>query len=430
MPVVKLTQSFVDKLRAPHPSGKQVLYLDTVTKGFGVQVSGSTAAIDYIAQRDLPNKIKGARKQTRRVNIGPVNSKVVTLEVARERAEEELDKIRRGIDPKAKAEPGPEATMFTLRQTKERYYLAKKNLSKGSKHVYDQIEAHLADWMDQPLASITKDMVEQRHAKIAADIAREGRYEGRATANGVMVTLRVLWRWAAKRIALPPCPVGRLEEDKAWFHVAARTTRVAPDQLPAFYRAVSAEADLSPVQRDFLLMLLFTGFRKTETARLKWTAIDLRQRAITLIAPDTKSKKRVEIPMSQFVYELLVKRRGLTGNDEYVFPGYRAGRPLSDTQLPLRKVKKATGITVSAHSLRRTFLKTGAAARVNLVYLKALANHSLGRDVTSEHYIAPELEDLREPAQQVCDKMLELCNVPRMLSGNVAKLRQSFLSGG
>jgi hypothetical protein len=44
MPVAKLTQTFVDKLRAPHPSGKQVVYLDTVTKGFGVQVSGTTTA--------------------------------------------------------------------------------------------------------------------------------------------------------------------------------------------------------------------------------------------------------------------------------------------------------------------------------------------------------------------------------------------------
>src|SRR5712692_1441005 len=102
MPVVKLTPTFISKLRAPHDSGKQVLYLDTLTKGFGVQVSGTTAAIDYIAQRDLPNKVRGERKQTRRVNIGPANGRALTLEVARERAEEVLDQIRRGIDPKAK----------------------------------------------------------------------------------------------------------------------------------------------------------------------------------------------------------------------------------------------------------------------------------------------------------------------------------------
>src|SRR5262245_49427303 len=64
MPTEKLTAKFISKLRAPHPSGMQVIYFDETTKGFGVQVSGTTTAIDYIAQRDLPNMVKGARKQT------------------------------------------------------------------------------------------------------------------------------------------------------------------------------------------------------------------------------------------------------------------------------------------------------------------------------------------------------------------------------
>lgn len=38
---------------------------------------------------------------------------------------------------------------------------------------------------------------------------------------------------------------------------------------------------------------LFTGFRKTETARLKWTDIDLVQRVTTLLAVNTKTKKMV-----------------------------------------------------------------------------------------------------------------------------------------
>ena len=51
------------------------------------------------------------------------------------------------------------------------------------------------------------------------------------------------------------------------------------------------------------------------------------------------------------------------------FPSYRAGKPISDTQLPLGRIKE-TGIAVIAHSLRRTFLKVGASARVSVVYLK------------------------------------------------------------
>jgi len=105
------------------------------------------------------------------------------------------------------------------------------------------------------------------------------------------------------------------------------------------------------------------------------------------------------------------------------FPGRQEGRPISDTQRPFAKVREATGVAVSAHSLRRGFLKIGASARVNIVWLKMLCNHALPADVTAEHYLAPELEDLREPTQQVCDKILALCNVQPIAVGKVAKLR-------
>ena len=291
MPVVKLTQTFVDKLRAPHPGGKQVIYLDTVTKGFGVQVSGTTTAIDYIAQRELPRKVRGAKRQTRRVNIGPTSSGLLGIQVARERAEDVLDQIRRGIDPEAKGEP---EAMYTLGETKQRYFTANKKLSAGSKRAYGQIDRYLADWLDKPLSSITPEMVEVRHQKIANDIAQGGRYDGKATANATMVTLRVLWRWAAKRIALPACPVNRLQDEDQWFPKQRRTSRVPAEKLPAFYQAVCALENTT--SRDFLLLLMFTGFRKTEAARLKWTDIDLVQRIITLTAPNTKTKKMVEIP--------------------------------------------------------------------------------------------------------------------------------------
>lgn len=48
MTQVKLTERIVSQLKAPHPSGKQVLHWDTELKGFGVLVSGKTNAKTYI----------------------------------------------------------------------------------------------------------------------------------------------------------------------------------------------------------------------------------------------------------------------------------------------------------------------------------------------------------------------------------------------
>jgi hypothetical protein len=73
-------------------------------------------------------------------------------------------------------------------------------------------------------------------------------------------------------------------------------------------------------------------------------------------------------------------------------------------------VEKACGVKVSVHDLRRTFVTVAEAADVSPMSLKALVNHALGNDVTSG-YVQMSVERLREPAQRVCDKLKELCEI-------------------
>ncbi|MEJ2122374.1 MAG: Arm DNA-binding domain-containing protein [Alphaproteobacteria bacterium] len=96
MPSLKLTKSAVDRLKAPHPSGKlEVLYWDVELRGFGVRVSGKSSTKSYIVQRD----IEGTRK-CRQITIGPTN--LVTIDEARDEAWSLLRDMRKGIDPKEK----------------------------------------------------------------------------------------------------------------------------------------------------------------------------------------------------------------------------------------------------------------------------------------------------------------------------------------
>src|SRR5712692_11448637 len=53
MPTVKLTKTAIEGIEAPDPSGRQAIYWDTVERGFGVLVSGTTKAKTFIAQRRL-----------------------------------------------------------------------------------------------------------------------------------------------------------------------------------------------------------------------------------------------------------------------------------------------------------------------------------------------------------------------------------------
>jgi integrase len=397
MPRLKLTQRAVEKLPAPDPAGKQTLHWDSELKGFGVLCSGTTKAKTYVVQRDLP----GGR--TRRMTIAPTN--VIPLDDARRRAESTLADLYRGVDPKLAARGSA-----TLRATLDAYLEARKDLRPASIRSYRLgVERYLTPWLDRPLREITGDMVEARHRAIAAEVGSAGRYDGTSTANGAMRALRVLWNFAAERNPnLPPNPVRRLK--RQWYAEPKRERIIRPDELPRFFAAVSRLPN--PTARDYLLLLLFTGLRRSEAACLRWDDIDLEHRVIRLRAATTKAGRKLDLPMSDFVYDLLVARRALGREGPFVFPADSRSGHISEPAFPLGEVAEATGIRVSAHDLRRTYITVAESADISPLAMKALVNHSLGNDVTSG-YVVMTAERLREPAQRVADRLKTLCEIHR-----------------
>jgi integrase len=405
MPTVKLTEKSVARLRAPDPSGRQVLHWDAELKGFGLLCSGVTTTKTYIVQRALP----GGR--TRRVTVASVAE--LPLRDARDRAAKILVDMRAGVDPKAGLRGGG----GTLRQVLESYLKARPSLAERSKrHYQDVVTRYLTPWLDRPLRSITPDDVEDRHQEISGHIKAEGRYSGHATANAAMRAFKVLWNFAADRDpTMPQNPVRRLK--RQWFDVKPREHYVRAAELPRFYAAV---CDLpNPVARDYLLLLLFTGLRRNEAAGLRWDDVDIPHRVIRLPAAKTKSGKKLDLPMSDFVFGLLMERQRL-GRDKWVFPANGRTGHIAEPKFPLELVAQACGVRVSAHDLRRTYVTVAESADISPTALRALVNHSLGKDVTSG-YVQMTAERLREPAQRVADKMRDLCGFAR--PKGVARLR-------
>jgi integrase len=232
-----------------------------------------------------------------------------------------------------------------------------------------------------------------------------------------MRALRVLWNFTADRVSdLPPNPVARLR--RQWFPVHRRERHVRAEELPAFFKAVQALPN--PVARDYLLLLLFTGLRRQEAASLRWDDIDFAERVIRLPAARTKAGRRLDLPMTDIVRDMLVARRAL-GKEKFVFPANSAAGHIQEPKFPLDLVRQSSGIHVSAHDLRRTYITAAESADISPLALKALVNHSLGSDVTSG-YVMMTPERLREPAQRVCDRLKVLCGITAVEGANVAKL--------
>jgi len=437
---VKFTEKSVARLRAPDPSGRQKLYWDAGLPGFGLLVSGVSDARTWIV------KSAGVRRKIGRTDL-------LSLEQARAEARKAMLGLAAGIDPRAKKPSA--ATLGAICDA----YVALTSLKPRTAESYrEAAKRYFADWLDRPIGAITREMVENRHKRIAADVAARDRAaiarhakdhlrraerterdwpeasarhralfeaarereprSGHAVANGAMRVLRLLWNFAAdKDPSLGPNPV-RLR--KAWFKVPRREDLVKSDDLAKFYAAVTALPN--PVQRDFVLTALYTGLRRRELAGLKWDDVDFKAGVIRLPAATTKSGRKLDLPMSDFVRDLLVARRAL-GNARFVFPANSKSKHIEEPKSALAEVAAASGVRVSVHGLRRTFISHAESCDISPITLKALVNHAIGGDVTAG-YVVMSTERLYEGAQKVADRLKTLCGIAEPAGKTVARLRR------
>jgi integrase len=398
MPTIKLTKTAVQNLKAPDPSGKQKLYFDSDLKGFAVLCSGTSNAKSFIVQRDISGK-------TRRITIGATN--VFDVDKAREKAIGALLLMHQGTDPKAVAKAARQGGI-TLREAFEEFLTVRHKLRASSRKNYREALAHLESWLDQPLRDIDYKMVEARHREIAKDIRK--RYKGAtgtAAANFTMRVLRLVWNFIAdryKEINLPANPV-RLKDQ--WFDEKRRTGLVSNADLPAFWRAVQGLEN--EVQRDYFVLLLFTGLRREEAASLTWENINFSARTIMIPAARTKGKRDLTLPMSDIVHDMLMARRKI-GRTDFVFPSCAACGYISEPRYPLRLIAKASGVEITPHDLRRTFLTVAESLDIGTYALKAMVNHSTRDDLTGG-YVQVTVDRLREPVQRAADRLKMLCEI-------------------
>ena len=410
---IKLTKRAIERIPAPHPSGKQQLVWDTEIKGFGLLVSGRTNSKTYVVQREV-------NRRTRRVSLGTVaefEAAGESLEKVRTAAAKLVLQMKKGKDPRSHR--SVEATA-TLNEILDLYLLARPNLSEHSKRKYrGDIERHLGDWGKNPLRDITPDMVEKRFRRISQRVAAAQTKNrnipgnrvsapGGATANGVMRGLRAVWNFAAEgRVPeLPINPVTGLK--RQWHSSPSRERLVSADDLGKFYAAVKGLP--SRTMSDYLLLLLFTGLRRSEAGSLEWNDLDFAGRVIRLPANRTKARRSLDLPMSDFVHGLLVARRAIGYENEFVFPGGGKTRHLEEPKKALHTVGEMCGVTVSVHDLRRTFATNLRRCRVSPYEVSGLLNHAVGGDVTSG-YDQMETADLSDAMQRVTDRLKELCGI-------------------
>lgn len=381
MPKLKLTKSTVDALRFTEKGQK--VYFDTAMIGFGLVV-GRTAKT-YVAQRQIGTK-------TVRVTIG--RHGIFTVDQARSKARQLLLAMAAGENPNQRRRERA-AESITLQEAFEEYFQARPRFKPFTVSTYSRVaDMYLSDWKSKPLRDLTPEMMAARHQRLAAK-------HGAPTANKSMRILRAVYNFASiVHPGLPANPVLRLTLTRAWYPEHRRQTVIKPHQLPAWYEAV-LNLD-NPDGRDFLLLILFSGMRRSEAQRLRWRDVDLEGR--TLLVSDTKNGEPLVLPLSTFLTDLLTARKKTKGKSDFVFPGDGATGHLKEPKKFIARVRATSGIDFTLHDLRRTFITVAEGLDISGYALKRLLNHKDRRDVTGG-YIVLSVERLRRPMEMIAEQL-------------------------
>jgi len=263
------------------------------------------------------------------------------------------------------------------------------------------------DWKRKRLLDISRDMVSTRHKKL-------GESMGGAQANQHFRFLRSLLNFCAGYYEDPTDggplirnnPIDRISQTRQWFKVDRRRTYIKPKDFPKWFKTVK-NLD-NGLARGYLFLLLFCGLRKQEGLRLQKAHVNIEDRLFTVM--DTKNLKPLQLPIPAYILPFLKARVRSDDQSRFIFPGIGESGHLVGCKRPVKKVIKASKVDFCLHDLRRFFITVAEGLDVSSYAVKALVNHSLGSDVTAG-YIAPDVDRLRKPMEQIERKILQMAGV-------------------
>ena len=317
---------------------------------------------------------------------------VITTEQARQQARTKLADMYNGINPNREKQEKRQQQL-TLQAAIDNYVEYKKaKLKARTLEDYQRnLSGYCGDWLKRPLREITIEMVAKRHAKIGAK-------NGETIANNVMRGFRAIYNYnRSLDQTLPENPVLHLSRTRTWFPSRRRKTYIAPKHIKAWIDSVMKLENTTA--RDYLLMLIFTGMRRTECATMRWADVDFEN--MKFILRETKNGSDLELPMSDYLHEMFTRRQhDRIDNNPFVFPDRDNKGYIKEVRRSMWKVIAETDVQFTLHDLRRTFITIAESLDIPHYSLKYLLNHSTDCDVTGG-YIVLNYERMREPMQKI-----------------------------
>lgn len=282
---LNFTKTAISQLSKPE-KGKRAYYKDSNIGGLSLLVTSNGAMSFYL--------IKKIKHKTEFIFIGKFPD--LSVDNARTKAKILLAEIATGGNPNQDVRKIRNEMTFgeLFLEYMERHSKPNKKSWK-----YDQIEVtkFLSDWFKLKISDITRNDVLRRLEKIRGT-------NGLFQSNHMLERIRAIynkaieWGWEGRNPAVGIKKYTQYSRDRfAQSH-----------EMPHLLMAI--ENDQNPTARDFFLMLLLTGVRKTNMMMMRWDQIIWEQRLWRI--PETKNGEPQFVTLSERAIEILQAREAVS----------------------------------------------------------------------------------------------------------------------
>jgi len=338
------------------PSANDSTFWDTKTRGLYLRVAGDSKS--FYVRRKYQGK-------SERLFIGRFPE--LSVEQARAKASEFHSSLSAGKNL-AQARRGEFAELTLGELFKE--YLERH--AKKSRKTWEEIEKHFdrvfSPWKPRKLRSIVRDDVEKLHKNIANT-------RGRYSANRALELLSAIFnkaiQWGLYSGANPATNISPFPEEE-------RVRILQLHEFKAFFRELEAEED-SDI-RDFVMLSLLTGARKSNVLSMRWTDVDRKAKLWIIPGIENKNGRAHAIPLTPNELEILERRwqlrKQFEQKSEFVFYGNGKTGHLVDPKRAWTSLLKRAGIKdLHLHDLRRSMASWMANSGANVALIQSALNH-------------------------------------------------------
>jgi integrase len=289
----------------------------------------------------------------------------------------------------------PEEETLTLGQVMGEYlaYASEHRKPSTQAHYRYEWEHYLKAWAGMRiLSSLRRREVTDLHQTL-------GRKNGHHQANRVLALLRAAINRAIREHELnlhnPAIAI-------TFYRELRRSRRLFIEELPAFFQALEDEPNRS--LRDFLLVALFTGARKSNLMHMRWEHLSIERGIWIIPAEESKSNSELPVVLVDRVRQILnVRRAQSTG--PWVFPGRYPHKPMTNPNVGWIRILERSGLKgLRMHDLRRSLASFQIDTGTPLEVIQKTLGHE--SKTTTEIYARLAMEPVRMSLERATSEMM------------------------